>query len=194
MVLFQPNAMLLPRRGLMDIHQWRRYSENERTFRIIPFWNGYDFATGKCSCNACLPVHVSRCNLFLVECILAGNTMNWDIVPINLINQKTRKYNNTNGKCGGCVINTFRPDLICRCCYQISNSCAWTTLLLMYICISPMIRCNVLPHYGHKYASTEVRCPRILLQHPFDNIDLNERDEKLLSPHHSGISTSAKAN
>ena len=40
----------------------------------------------------------------------------------------------------------------------------------------------MLPHYGHKYASTEVPMPEnFVAQHPFDNGDLNERDEKLLS-------------
>lgn len=53
----------------------------------------------------------------------------------------------------------------------------------MYVAFtSPHDPRNVLPHYGHKYASTEVPMPEnFVAQHPFDNGDLNERDEKLLS-------------
>lgn len=52
----------------------------------------------------------------------------------------------------------------------------------MYVAFtSPHDPRNVLPDYGRKYDSKEITMPKnFITQHPFDNGDLNERDEKLL--------------
>lgn len=52
----------------------------------------------------------------------------------------------------------------------------------MYVAFtSPHDPRNVLPDYGRKYGSKEITMPKnFVTQHPFDNGDLNERDEKLL--------------
>ena len=73
----QPSrAMLLTGRGLMDIHRnGGVIPENERTFPELFRENGYTtFATGKWHSD-----NASFTRSFSVECILTGNTMNWDI-------------------------------------------------------------------------------------------------------------------
>lgn len=121
----QPSrAMLLTGRGLMDIHRnGGVIPENERTFPELFRENGYTtFATGKWhSDNASFTRSFSTgANLFSVECILTGNTMNWDIgalTCISTIRQGSTIIPTVNGWMRHSIPFV---RIICRCCYQIS--------------------------------------------------------------------------
>ncbi len=185
----QPSrAMLLTGRGLMDVHRNGGFiPQAEKTFPEVFRENGYTtFATGKWhSDNASFNRSFSTgANIFF-----RGNAslrpeqrtgspaaLPPPVRPCGRLQRQERRM-------GGCVARTFSSKLYADAAIGfLEAETSSGDPFLMYVAFtSPHDPRNVLPGYGRKYASAELSMPaNFVPQHPFDNGDLNERDEKLL--------------
>lgn len=184
----QPSrAMLLTGRGLMDVHRNGSYiPESEKTF---PEWfreAGYiTFGTGKWHSDKASFNRSFCCG----ENIFFGGMHN----PGKDGKLGHRRPELTHYDSTGVYSNTFRPkmsdnafssELFADAAIEfISSRQDGDAPFLAYVAFtSPHDPRNVLPDYGKHYAGSEISLPdNFLPQHPFDNGDLYERDEKLLS-------------
>lgn len=85
-----------------------------------------------------------------------------------------------NGQWVNASLNTFSSELYADAAIKfIETNASNDNPFLMYVAFtSPHDPRNVLPDYGRKYDSKEITMPKnFITQHPFDNGDLNERDE-----------------
>lgn len=186
----QPSrAMLLTGRGLMDIHRnGGHIPEQEKTFPELFRENGYTtFATGKWhSDNASFNRSFSTGgNIFFGGMHPYGkNNELGHLRPYLHQYNPDGKYDNTNGKWVEASPGTFSSQLYADAAIGfLEAAAADDDPFLMYVAFtSPHDPRNVLPDYGRRYESTDLPMPaNFVPQHPFDNGDLNERDEKLLS-------------
>lgn len=186
----QPSrAMLLTGRGLMDIHRnGGVIPQEEKTFPELFREKGYTtFATGKWhSDNASFTRSFSTgANIFFGGMHPYGkdNELGHKCPYLHQYDP-TGNYSRTNGEWVDASLNTFSSELYADAAIDfIKSKASDGNPFLMYVAFtSPHDPRNVLPDYGHKYNGTEIPLPEnFVTQHPFDNGDLNERDEKLLS-------------
>jgi len=173
-------AMLLTGRYLHNIHQdGRVIPEEDKTFPEIFRENGYvTFATGKWHSDK---ASFNRSFSTGANIFLGGmHPYNTDghFKPLLHDYDPTGKYDKGGYK------NKFSSE-----CYAdaavdfISNRKDRDKPYLMYVAFtSPHDPRTPPPTYGHKYKGEELSLPlNFLLEHPFDNGDLKERDEVLLS-------------
>lgn len=185
----QPSrAMLLTGRGLMDVHRNGGFiPEAEKTFPEVFRENGYTtFATGKWhSDNASFNRSFSTgANIFFGGMHPYGrNNELGHRRPYLHQYDPAGDYNNRNGAWADASPETFSSKLYADAAIGFLEAEASSDdPFLMYVAFtSPHDPRNVLPGYGRKYASAELSVPaNFVPQHPFDNGDLDERDEKLL--------------
>ena len=185
----QPSrAMLLTGRGLMDVHRNGGFiPEAEKTFPEVFRENGYTtFATGKWhSDNASFNRSFSTgANIFFGGMHPYGrNNELGHRRPYLHQYDPAGDYNNRNGAWADALPETFSSKLYADAAIGFLEAEASSDdPFLMYVAFtSPHDPRNVLPGYGRKYASAELSMPaNFVPQHPFDNGDLGERDEKLL--------------
>ena len=185
----QPSrAMLLTGRGLMDVHRNGCFiPEAEKTFPEVFRENGYTtFATGKWhSDNASFNRSFSTgANIFFGGMHPYGrNNELGHRRPYLHQYDPAGDYNNRNGAWADASPETFSSKLYADAAIGFLEAEASSDdPFLMYVAFtSPHDPRNVLPGYGRKYASAELSMPaNFVPQHPFDNGDLDERDEKLL--------------
>ena len=184
----QPSrAMLLTRRGLMDVHRnGQIIPKNEKTFPELFRENGYTtFGTGKWhSDKAAFNRSFSTgANIFFGGMHPYGNEREEKGHRCPYLHEydPTGKYK--NGQWVNASLNTFSSELYADAAIKfIETNASNDNPFLMYVAFtSPHDPRNVLPDYGRKYGSKEITMPKnFVTQHPFDNGDLNERDEKLL--------------
>ena len=185
----QPSrAMLLTGRSMMNIHRNGGFiPEDEKTFPELFRENGYaTFATGKWhSDNASFNRSFSTgANIFFGGMHPYGqnNELGHRRPYLHQYNPEG-KYDNTNGKWVEASLNTFSSELYADAAIEfIESEMTEKNPFLMYVAFtSPHDPRNVLPDYGRKYDSSEIPLPgNFVTRHPFDNGDLEERDEKLL--------------
>ena len=185
----QPSrAMLLTGRGLMDVHRNGGFiPQAEKTFPEVFRENGYTtFATGKWhSDNASFNRSFSTgANIFFGGMHPYGrNNELGHRRPYLHQYDPAGDYNDRNGAWADASPETFSSKLYADAAIGFLEAEASSgDPFLMYVAFtSPHDPRNVLPGYGRKYASAELSMPaNFVPQHPFDNGDLNERDEKLL--------------
>lgn len=185
----QPSrAMLLTGRGLMDVHRNGGFiPQAEKTFPEVFRENGYTtFATGKWhSDNASFNRSFSTgANIFFGGMHPYGrNNELGHRRPYLHQYDPAGDYNDRNGAWADASPETFSSKLYADAAIGFLEAEASSgDPFLMYVAFtSPHDPRNVLPGYGRKYASVELSMPaNFVPQHPFDNGDLNERDEKLL--------------
>lgn len=184
----QPSrAMLMTGRGLMDTHRNGSYiPESEKTF---PEWfreAGYTtFGTGKWHSDK----ESFNRSFSTGDNIFFGGMHNpGEDGRLGHRRPVLNHYDST-----GVYDKSFRPkwtdnvfssELYANAAIEFINSRKDVdTPFLAYVAFtSPHDPRNILPDYGKKYSRDEVSLPNnFLTQHPFDNGDLYERDEKLLS-------------
>lgn len=185
----QPSrAMLLTGRGMMDIHRNGGFiPESEKTFPQVFRENGYEtFATGKWhSDHASFNRSFSTgANIFFGGMHPYGNNneLGHRRPYLHQYNPEGR-YDNTNGKWVDASQNTFSSELFADAAIEFLQTKAQSGgPFLIYVSFtSPHDPRNVLPDYGTKYETGEIALPEnFVTRHPFDNGDLDERDEKLL--------------
>ena len=185
----QPSrAMLLTGRGLMDVHRNGGFiPQAEKTFPEVFRENGYTtFATGKWhSDNASFNRSFSTgANIFFGGMHPYGrNNELGHRRPYLHQYDPAGDYNDRNGAWADASPETFSSKLYADAAIGfLEAETSSGDPFLMYVAFtSPHDPRNVLPGYGRKYASAELSMPaNFVPQHPFDNGDLNERDEKLL--------------
>ncbi|WP_230312129.1 sulfatase-like hydrolase/transferase [Alistipes senegalensis] len=184
----QPSrAMLLTGRGLTDIHRnGGVIPATEKTFPEVFRENGYTtFATGKWhSDDASFNRSFSTgANIFFGGMHPYGkNNELGHKHPFLHQYDSEGKYDRTNGKWVNSS-DTFSSELYADAAIEFLERAALDDKpFLMYVAFtSPHDPRNVLPDYGPKYDGAELLLPtNFLPQHPFDNGDLHERDERLL--------------
>lgn len=185
----QPSrAMLLTGRGLMDVHRnGSIIPEAEKTFPELFRENGYTtFATGKWhSDNASFNRSFSTgANIFFGGMHPYGrNNELGHRRPYLHQYDPAGNYNNSNGVWVDASRDTFSSELYADAAIGFLETASPDDApFLMYVAFtSPHDPRNVLPGYGRKYNGADLTMPaNFVTQHPFDNGDLNERDEKLL--------------
>ena len=185
----QPSrAMLLTGRGLMDVHRnGGVIPEAEKTFPELFRENGYTtFATGKWhSDNASFNRSFSTgANIFFGGMHPYGrNNELGHRRPYLHQYDPAGNYNNSNGVWVDASRETFSSELYADAAIGfLETASSDNAPFLMYVAFtSPHDPRNVLPGYGRKYDADGLQMPaNFVAQHPFDNGDLNERDEKLL--------------
>lgn len=185
----QPSrAMLLTGRGLMDVHRnGGLIPETEKTFPELFRENGYTtFATGKWhSDNASFNRSFSTgANIFFGGMHPYGrNNELGHRRPYLHQYDPAGRYDNTNGVWVDASLDTFSSELYADAAIGfLETASSDDAPFLMYVAFtSPHDPRNVLPGYGRKYDGADLPLPaNFVTQHPFDNGDLNERDEKLL--------------
>lgn len=185
----QPSrAMLLTGRGLMDVHRnGGVIPEAEKTFPELFRENGYTtFATGKWhSDNASFNRSFSTgANIFFGGMHPYGrNNELGHRRPYLHQYDPAGNYNNSNGVWVDASRETFSSELYADAAIGfLETASSDNAPFLMYVAFtSPHDPRNVLPGYGRKYDADGLQMPaNFVMQHPFDNGDLNERDEKLL--------------
>lgn len=184
----QPSrAMLMTGRGLMNVHRnGGVIPAEEKTFPEVFRENGYKtFATGKWhSDNASFARSFSDgANIFFGGMHPYGkNNELGHQHPFLHQYDPTGKYAKESGK-WVTAQNEFSSELYADAAIGFLESKSYgDNPFLMYVAFtSPHDPRNVLPSYGRKYSTSEITMPtNFVTQHPFDNGDLSERDEKLL--------------